>query len=62
MNASAEAPVKEGVCPPLKFRNGDDCLNDIIEDMKASGTFPSIPNKEDFYQAILDSNWSDDGA
>jgi hypothetical protein len=45
---------------PLKFLNGDDCLNDIIEDMKASGTFPSIPNKEDFYRAVLDTDWSDD--
>jgi hypothetical protein len=47
---------------PLKFLNGDDCLNDIIEDMKASGTFPSIPNKEDFYRAILDTDWSDNDA
>jgi hypothetical protein len=45
---------------PLKFLNGDDCLNDIIEDMKASGTFPSIPNKDMMIKAILDTDWSDD--
>jgi hypothetical protein len=43
---------------PLKFLNGDDCLNDIIEDMKASGTFPSIPNKDMMVKAILETDWS----
>lgn len=44
---------------PMKFLNGDESLSGIIDDLMKSGEMISMPNKEDFYEAILNTDWDE---
>lgn len=42
---------------PMKFMNGDDSLNDIVSELKASGKRVTLPNKAMFADAVSNAKW-----
>jgi len=44
---------------PMKFLNGDDSLSAIIGDLMESGEEITVPNKEDLFEAVLDTDWDE---